>query len=51
VNTGNRTPKQDAEAQEALVSEAVLAGAEFGEEGGEKFVVTKAFGLTVKTRV
>lgn len=51
VNTGNRTPKQKAEDAARLATEAQNQGAQIVEEGGAKYAVTTAFGMTVKTRI
>lgn len=51
VNTGNRTPAQNAEAAEALKAEAAAEGKIIVEEGGATYAVTESFGLTIKTRI
>lgn len=51
VNTGRRTAKQDAEAAKALEAAEAAQGHEIIEEDGAKYSVTKAHGLTIKTRI
>lgn len=51
VNVGKRTRKQDAEAAQALADNAAAQGEQIIEEDGAKWAVSKAFGLTIKTRI
>ncbi len=51
VNTGNRTPAQDAEAAAALKDQVAAEGATIVEEDGATYSVTQSFGLTIKTRI
>lgn len=51
VNTGNRTPAQDAEATAALIKGVTASGAKVTKDKGEVYATTTAFGLTVKTRI
>ena len=51
VNTGRRTAKQDAEALKELEQTAEASGDTIVEEDGAKYIVTKSFGFTIKTRI
>ena len=51
VNVGNRTPEADKEARNVLIDKMVEQGGELGKGADGPVVVTKAFGLTVVTRV
>lgn len=51
VNVGNRTPEADKAAREVLVVKLVEQGGELSKDADGAVVVSKAFGLTVVTRV